>query len=125
MNLLTADQLMISWQIPTIILFIFFLYSYAKHHGMGDYVGSISPQYHPPKGLTLLQSGVIYNKFADKRDFSAAILELAHNGYVEIFVTEENTAPYAKNNHKATSHLSEEQKYLLNNILFSNSDIYT
>ncbi len=124
LKLSTADQLMISWQIPTIVLFLFFLYSYAKRHGMGDDVGSISPQYHPPKGLTLLQSGVIYDKFADKRDFSAAILELAQDGYVEIFDKEENSHPYAKNNYKDTSRLSEEQKYLLNTVLFSDSDNY-
>ena len=120
----TVDQFMISWQIPTIIFFIFFLYSYAKRHGMGDYVGSVSPQYHPPQGLTLLQSGVIYDKFADKRDFSAAILELAQDGYIEIFDKKKGTNPYVKNNHKDTLLLSEEQSYLLNIILFSDSDEY-
>ena len=97
---------------------------YAKRHGMGDHVGSVSPQYYPPQGLTLLQSGVIYDKFADKRDFSAAILELAQDGYVEIFDKEESTNPYVKNNHKDTSHLSEEQRYLLDTILFSDSEEY-
>ncbi len=124
MYLSTIDQVMISWQIPTIILFIFFLYSYAKRHGMGDYVGSVAAQYHPPQGLTLLQSGVIYDKFADKRDFSAAILELAQDGYIEIFDKEKSTNPYVKNNHKDTLPLSEEQKYLLNTVLFSDSDEY-
>ncbi|MEA1952759.1 MAG: DUF2207 domain-containing protein [Campylobacterota bacterium] len=115
---------MTSWQIPSMVLFLFFLYSYAKCHGMKDYIGSISPQYHPPKGLTLLQSGVIYDKFADKRDFTAAILELAQGGYVEIFGKEENNNPYVRNSHKDTSLLSEEQKYILNNILFFNSNIH-
>ena len=124
LKLSTADQLMISWQIPAIVLFLFFLYSYARRYGMGDYIGPISTQYHPPKGLTLLQSGVIYDKFADKRDFSAAVLELAQDGYIEIFDKEENSNPYAKNNHKDTSHLSEEQKYLLETVLFSDSDNY-
>lgn len=91
---------------------------------MGDHIGSISPQYYPPKGLTLLQSGLIYDKFADKRDFSAAILELAQDGYLEIFDKEGDTNPYSKNNHKETSLLSEEQKYILDNILFANSDIH-
>lgn len=124
MYLATIDQLMISWQIPAITLFIFFLYNYAKRHGMGNYDGSVSPQYHPPQGLTLLQSAVIYDKFADKRDFSAAILELAQDGYIKIFAKEKHTKPYIKNNHMDTLPLSGEQRYLLNTILFSNSNKY-
>ena len=120
----TIDLLWISWQIPTIILFLFFLHHYARQYGSGDNISSISPQYYPPEGLSLLQSGLIYDKFADKRDFSAAVLELAQEGYVEFFDKEENSTPYVKNTHKDTSHLNEEQKYLLDTVLFSDSDIH-
>ena len=116
---------MFNWQIPAILLFFFFLYDYAKRHGMGGYFGSILLQHQPPEGLSLLQSGVIYDKFADKMDFGAAILELAQKGYLEIFNQNRDADPFVRRRQKETSSLTMDQKYLLDTILFPDSDLYT
>jgi len=92
---------------------------------MGGYVGSISLQHQSPRELSLLQSGVIYDKFADKTDLGAAILELAQKGYLEIFNHNRDTDPFVKRRQKETSDLAMDQKYLLDTILFPNSDLYT
>ena len=116
---------MFNWQIPALLLFFFFLYDYARRYGMGGYIGSVSPQYQPPEGLSLLQSAMIYDKFANKRDFGTAVLELAQKGYLEIFNQNKDADPLVKRRQKETSDLTMDQKYLLDTILFSDSDLYT
>ena len=125
MDLLIFDKLLLNWQIPTILLFLFFLYDYARRYGMGGYVGSIPPRYQPPSGLSLLQSGVIYDKFTDKADLGAAILELAQKGHLEIFSQNRDADPFVKKRQKETSDLTMDQRYLLDTILFPYSDLYT
>ena len=48
---------------------------------------SIAVQYEPPKDLSLLQSGLILDRFTDNEDFAPAVLELAQQGYLEIIQT--------------------------------------
>jgi len=45
---------------------------------------SKSPQYYPPKDLTILKSGLLIDEVADLKDISTAILELATKGYLKI-----------------------------------------
>ena len=92
---------------------------------MGGHIGSIPPQHQPPRGLSLLQSAVIYDKFADKVDLGAAILELAQKGHLEIFNQNRDTDPFVKKKQKETSDLTMDQRYLLDTILFPDSDLYT
>ncbi len=74
----TTDQLLGRWHWGALIIFFLWLWHYAKRFGAEDRAGSVAPQYYPPKGLSLLESGLVLDTFADKKDFSAAILELGH-----------------------------------------------
>ncbi len=71
-----TDRLLGRWHWGALVAFFLWLWYYAKRFGAEDRAGSVAPQYYPPKGLSLLESGLILDKFADKEDFSAAILEL-------------------------------------------------
>jgi uncharacterized membrane protein YgcG len=71
--------------------------------------------YQPPKGLTILQSGLLLDKFTNSEDLSAAVLELALNGYVKI----ENSHIIKLN--KSSNLLTKEQQLILD-ALFKNSN---
>lgn len=120
------DRLLGKWHWGAIVGFFLFLWRYAKEYGAEDHQGSVSPQYYPPTGLSLLQSGLILDKFADKKDFSAAILELGTLGYLEVHLSGGDTHPVIRRTDKptATGDLSTDQLYLLDHILFKNSDTY-
>ena len=54
-----------------------------------EYIGfkdkrSVAVMYEPPKDMTVLQAGLILDTVADNKDYAAAILELAHKGYITI-----------------------------------------
>lgn len=80
---------------------------------------SVAVQYEAPKDLSLLQSGLLLDKFADDEDFSAAILELAHLGYITIKQERKNSDPLLIRTEKVAEGLTMDQNYLLNHTLFS------
>ncbi len=125
------DYILAYIQFPIIFLFLGFLYKeYSKHSYFKK--RSIAVMYEPPKNLDVLQSGLILDKFADTKDFSAAVIELAQKGYLEIFQPEKkgfsfNTTKSIatfKKTDKPTKDLSEDEKYLMEHILFKNSDTF-
>ena len=123
----TMDQLLGRWHWGALVAFFLWLWNYAKRFGAEDRAGSIAPQYYPPKGLSLLESGLILDKFADKKDFSAAILELGTLGYLEVHQPDGDTNPIIRRTDKPTATddtLTPDQLYLLNNVLFKNRDTY-
>jgi uncharacterized membrane protein YgcG len=120
------DRLLGNWHWGGIVGFFLYLLSYARRFGAEDHAKSVAPQYYPPDGLSLLQSGLILDKFADKKDFSAAILELGTLGYLEIHQPDDHADPIVRRTGKPTAidDLSADQLYLLDHILFKNSDTY-
>jgi uncharacterized membrane protein YgcG len=120
------DRLLGNWHWGAIVGFFLFLYRYARRFGSEDRSGSVAPQYYPPEGLSLLQSGLILDKFADKKDFAAAILELGVLGYLEIHQSGSDTSPIIRRTDKvhADDDLTIDQVYLLDQILFKNRDTY-
>ncbi len=110
------------WGWGAIGAFLFFLYSFTKKHST-LYKKSVPVYYKPPEKMDVLQAGLIYDKFADTKDFSAAVVELAQKGYLEIYP--EKSVAVLKKIPKDSSNLSEDERYLLNEILFPNdSEIY-
>ncbi|HHD72769.1 MAG TPA: DUF2207 domain-containing protein, partial [Epsilonproteobacteria bacterium] len=108
-----------SWYWPTMGGFLLYLFSfYKKHVGIID-KRSIAPRYYPPEGMDVLQSGLIYDRFADNDDYAAAILELAQKGYLEIFQEKKGDDTFLKKSDKSTSDLPDDLKYLMNGVLFT------
>jgi len=103
---------------------LYFRKMFNKHTGFVD-ERSIAVQYEAPKGLSLLESGLVLDKFADHEDFAAAVLELAQLGYLEIHQKDKKLDPLLKRTHKSTEHLSMDQKYLLNQVLFKGKSSFT
>ncbi len=70
---------------------------------------------------------MILDKFADKEDFSAAILELGTLGYLEVHQPDDDANPIIRRTDKPTATddtLTPDQLYLLNQVLFKNKDTY-
>ena len=85
----------------------------------------MAPQYYPPKNLSLLQSALLIDKFADKKDFSAAVLELASKGYLEIYNNANSAeSPYVKLLKKSDDSLKDDQRYIMDELLFKNGEKY-
>jgi len=121
------DQLLGRWHWGALVVFFLWLWNYAKGFGAEDRAGSVAPQYYPPKGLSLLESGLILDKFADKKDFSAAILELGTLGYLEVHQPDDDANPIIRRTDKPTAthdDLTLDQLYLLDHVLFKNKDTY-
>lgn len=93
-----------------------YIHSYWKRHGQNAPVRAIAVQYEPPEDMNILRAGIIYDQFADDKDFSSAIVELAQSGYIRI--KDDGDSLKIQNLHKDTTSLCSNQKYLLNNILF-------
>ncbi len=119
-----SDRLLGNWHWGALLGFFLYLWNYAKRFGVYEYSGAISPQYYPPKDLSLLQSGLIIDKFADKKDFAAAVLELGSLGYLEIDNTKK--PPIIKKTDKSSDQgdLTMDQKYILDGILFGGRNQY-
>ncbi|MCH9740312.1 MAG: DUF2207 domain-containing protein [Epsilonproteobacteria bacterium] len=96
--------------------FWFYLHNYQRVKGQVQPIGSIAVQYAPPKGMGLLKSGLIYDKFADNKDFAPAIVELAQQGYLKIINSSKQLK--VEKIEKDSSSLSFAQKYLLDELLF-------
>jgi uncharacterized membrane protein len=69
-------------------LVFFLLYGIWRRRGRDPEIGSISPQYEPPAGLTPAELGTLIDSSADMRDVTATIVDLAVRGYVSIEETE-------------------------------------
>ena len=116
----------LNWILTHFYLIIFgFLIYLISSYKIFDF--SFSPyralvvRYTPPKGLSLLQSGILLDKYADSEDIQAAIVELITQGYIEI--EESNEDLELKRLLKSTNRLSEDQRYILENILFQESNV--
>ncbi len=106
-----------------VILFLGYLYSIRNFFmpGTGKY-RAIMVQYNAPEGFSVLQSGVLLDKHADAEDITAAIVELAQLGYLEIVDVEETTT--LKRLPKEKKDLTEDQHYLLETVLFPKEDTF-
>ncbi|HHO65916.1 MAG TPA: DUF2207 domain-containing protein, partial [Epsilonproteobacteria bacterium] len=94
-----------------------------KHSGFKDN-RAVAVQYEPPKGLSVLQSGLILDKHADNEDFAAAVLELAQLGHLEIDHRNEKADPILRRLDKSRDDLTMNQKYLLSEILFKGKSAF-
>jgi hypothetical protein len=112
---------LIYWQLVLLLIYLVFLYYYARHYGSFAAMGSIPVRYRPPKGVSLLQSGFIIDEKNDGRDFTAAIIELASLGYLKIKSMDPAYAKaltYLEKIDKKPDTLTADQQYLLERILF-------
>jgi len=106
------------WHWGALAAFLLWLWQYAKGFGAENRAGPVAPQYYPPEGLSLLQSGLILDKFADKKDLGAAILELGNLGFVEIHKATSGSEPIILRTPKPVDErLTEDQRFLLEEIL--------
>ena len=120
-----SEKVLENWPLPVLATFVLSLLALFKRLGGEKHVGPVPPQYYPPKDLSLLQSGLLLDKFADKEDFTAAVLELASKGYLEIFNEEERYgSPYVKRLKPSDEQLTEDQRYLMDHLLFEESDTF-
>jgi len=94
-----------------------------------EYVGfidtrSIAVMYEPPKDISTLQAGLILDTLADNKDYAAAILELAHKGYIKIEQNQKDQIVLHATRKKRSS-LEKDLKMLLQELLpTSNSDYF-
>ncbi len=102
---------------------LYFYHTYTKNRGFVD-KRSIAVQYEPPKGLSLLESGLVLDKFTDNKDFAAAVLELAHLGHLEIDQREKKLDPLLIRKESNTANLRMDQKYLLDHVLFKGKNSF-
>jgi uncharacterized membrane protein YgcG len=121
-----VDRLMGHWHWGGLVAFFLFVWQYARRLGLDTNPKSIAPQYYPPKDLSLLQSGLLLDKFADLEDFPAAILELGALGYLEINQSAFDDEPVIirTQTHPPLEALTPDQRYLYSSILFAKGDIY-
>ncbi len=132
-----ADQLTGSWHWLALLGFLaYFWREFKRYSGFSD-KRSIAVQYNPPKGLSLLRSGLLLDKRADNEDFAAAIMELGYLGYLEIdqrepefnkklkevpiiggLIDKASTTVLTRTD-KPAEGLSDDQDYLLNKLLFN------
>ncbi len=82
---------------------------------------SIVVQYYPPEGISLLQAGLLYDKYTDNEDFSAAVLELAHLKHLVII--EEGKRTFLLKRERSVDALSEDQRMMLE-ALFEGGERY-
>lgn len=112
------DWFLGNWHWGALFGFLYYFREmYKSHRGFVDN-RSIATQYEPPKDLSLLQSGLILDKFADNEDFSAAMIELASLGYLTIEQKDKRYNPILIRTDKKDTNLTMDQKYLLNVTLF-------
>ena len=118
------DSFLSNWHWGALVGFLVYFWSMFKRYTGFEDKRSIAVQYEAPKGLSLLQSGLVLDKFADNEDFSAAILELGYLGYLTIEQKDKKSTPILLKTHKKFENLTMDQKYLLNNILFKGSNSF-
>ena len=113
------------WHWVALLGFLYYFYMiYKRHLGVAD-SRSIAVQYEAPKGLSILQSGLIWNKFANQEDFSLAVIELAQLGYIDIKQKTKSSSPTLHRTDKEIDSLTSDQDYLLNRVLFKSQKSFT
>ena len=117
-NTVFIDNIVDIWHWLVLLIIIIFHYIYLKIFVINKFTTAIYTRYTPPKDLSILQLGVLYNKFINHKDLSSAIIELAQEGYLTIQKARDRTT--LSKIYKDSSKLSDDLKYLLNNILFNN-----
>ncbi len=124
-QLSTFQQVLIYWHWPVLAFYLFYIIAYHKRYtGVASRL-AVAPQYNPPEGLSVLQSGLVYDKFADNTDFSAAIVELAQKGYLRIVQRKESHNPKLVRTEKTSEKLGDDLKFLLEEILFKKGTEYS
>jgi len=101
----------------------YFRKKYKEHTGFED-ERAVAVQYEPPKGLSLLQSALLVDKFANSEDVAAAVLELAHLGHLEIDQQDKKLDPILIRKETDTQTLTQEQRYLLEQVLFKSGTTF-
>lgn len=119
-----ADLFFANWHWAALAGFLLYFYIIFKKFGGFKDRSAIVVRYEPPKGMSVLQAGLILDKNADNEDLTAAILELANLGYLKILSGDEYKYPILKRIHKATNSLTMDQKYLLEEIFFKKKDTF-
>ena len=119
-----SEWFLAHWHWGALVGYLLYFYNTLKLHTGFEDRRSNAVRYAPPKGFSLLQSGLILDKFADNKDFAAAILELAQLGYLEIYHKSKKIDPLLKRIEKDTKGLTADQKYLLEKILFSGTNSF-
>ena len=118
------DWFLANFHWAALVGFLFYLREmYKKHTGFIDQ-RSIAVQYEAPKGLSLLQSGLVLDKFTDKEDYAAAVLELAELGHLEIDQKDKKLDPLLKRIVTSTKNLTMDQRYLLDHVLFKGKNSF-
>ena len=106
------------WYVPALLLYLFYLFIKAKNAYAGfEDKRSVAVRYLPPESLSVLQSGLLLDSFADDEDYAAAVVELAYLGHLRIDKGYDGTVSLVKEN-KATDSLSDDERYLLEGVLF-------
>ena len=118
------DQVLSYWHWAALLGFFAYLRNAYKKYTSPNDKRSVAVQYEAPKGMSVLQSGLILDKFADNEDFAAAVMELGYLGYLEITQENKKDDPTLTRTNKQDEGLSKNQKYLLDKILFKGSDTF-
>ena len=120
------DYLLYYWYLWAALGYLIWVRYTLSHLGTRPAAGSISPRYRPPEGFSLLRSGLLIDRFADREDLGAAILELGALGYLEIRYENEGKIALLHRTDKPLSEteLTEDQRYLLKEVLFAESVRY-
>ncbi|MBD3840235.1 MAG: DUF2207 domain-containing protein, partial [Epsilonproteobacteria bacterium] len=120
------DEILLNLKKVWYLLFggLFWLYMarYSSKFGKKPKLHAISVSYEAPTGIDILEAGLIYDKYADNRDFASAIVELAQLGYLKI-VNSSNLLHLEKLKKDSTS-LSTSQKSLLKTLFGYSSTFY-
>ncbi len=119
-----SERLIESLPLPLAILYLFFIGRLArKGEDPGTKRTSVAPQYYPPKGLSLLEAGLLLDAYADRQDIAPAIVELAQKGYLTIEETPNGTVLHRVES-ADESKLTEDQRILLRQILFPTASTF-
>ena len=110
------------WQWPVLGGFLFYLYRFYRRHASSLSGRSVAPMYEPPKGMDVLQAGLILDRVADTEDFAAAVIDLAQKGYLDIFRNDKLSVLQKRK--KDPESLSKDERYLLEQILFPEDDVF-
>jgi uncharacterized membrane protein YgcG len=118
------ERFLSQWHWAALFAYLLYFFEVRKKYTGFEDKRSVAVQYLPPKGLSVLQSGLLLDKHADEKDFAAAVLELAQLGYLEINQASRHTDPVLKRLEKPQEGLTLNQKYLLNEILFKDKAFF-
>lgn len=112
------------WSWLVFVLLVYIIWLKRDRFGLDEDRRSIIVQYSPPKGLSVLQAGLLYDKNLGRDDFYAALLELNYLGYVKIEEDEGGEGVVIQRISATRGELSSDQRGLLE-ALFENSDVFS